>query len=96
MVDRKALKANLLTLALLKADPLAYAFEAMLINQFHGATTEDGNTLYYLINTTYWSYKFSSFIFLPLILVRCMEGESGLFIYSQTHQGGLSPHAALF
>ena len=58
MVDRKALKANPLTWALLKADPLAYAFEAMLINQFHDATTEDGNTLYYLINTTYCASSF--------------------------------------
>mmetsp|Transcript_68689 Transcript_68689/g.191581 ORF Transcript_68689/g.191581 Transcript_68689/m.191581 type:complete len:1747 (-) Transcript_68689:1259-6499(-) len=79
MVDREALKSNPLTEFLLITDPMAYAFEAMMINQFHAAETEDGQPLYYLINTTYCASSF------PVISV---DGDTILstFNYATTHK----------
>ena len=46
-------RKDLITNLVLWIDPMTYAFESLLINQFHDATTADGEPLYYLINTTY-------------------------------------------
>ena len=81
MVDRKTLQKDPFTNLVLFIDPMSYAFESLLINQFHAATTQDGEPLYYLINTTYCASSF------PVISV---SGDTILstFNYATSHKQG--------
>ena len=51
MVDKDQMSGVLAVL--IAIDPMSYAFEALMINEFHDAVTASGDPVYYLINATF-------------------------------------------
>ena len=58
LVDKDQITSWVFLKLLLDINPMEYAFEALMINQFHGAVDQYGDPVYYLINATYCAKTF--------------------------------------